>query len=706
MDIERVVNEIKCEWNDWRTLLFLPQFAFKNVNKIKADCFIVDFQDAVPLCAKQGARDGLRAAIKEGVFKGRSIIVRINERNLEEELNADLDAIIGLPEVCVVMPTMVTEPSELDELDREFSRREQEANIPIGTYRFLPLVETPGAVLQAHKIARAGGGRNIGLVLGHGDLFRITGAQPEAELTLDFPRNTVVFAAVSAGILAFDTPYTKISDKIGLERDVRIAKQHGFTGKCCIHPSHLGTVERHLRPTAEEIKWARQVEEARKNGELNTLLKKMNRDQLGDTDKKKRENDGMGVVAGQLVGPPHIKAAQRILRTFGHTEDTPSEGTVLGRVMSQKMEDECKVGQIIPNPYELTITPGMRDLWLKQFYSHDPATTSALFAAECGLAPKGEMPSPFMLNLYLCVTMSSTHGAIFHLGFRNAQQHQPICVGDTVHQRITLKSVYNTSDKKRAVITTQRELVRTCDNLVLFTVEKLELYPAQKKDLGGINESPSLTATLSENIPPFAHHVFQNANTSINRILKLPERGEPNRKLAKGDLILHSFARPMGTTANLQLSTLFLVTHPIHLNHHTYDYGDSEGIVVSGGLVISLMLGAVARDISGVIWEELIYANNIHPVSPQDTISAISYVLDRQDIDGHPNLECLLIKSIGIKNLTPSEDLINVPLPLELFEATSHGVHPYNKICSDFRISSLEDKIVSDAIRRIVREKK
>ena len=690
----------------WKTLLFVPQFAFKHIDSISADCLIVDFQDAVPLSGKENARNGLITAIKNGVFKNRKLIVRINEKALRGEHDADLDAIIGLPDIYGIMPTMITDPWELDELDHEISRREREANLPVKTYRFLPLIETPGALLQAYQIALAGGGRNIGLLLGHGDLFRQTGAVSSAELTLNYPRNTIVMAAAAAGILAFDTPYTNISDKIGLERDCRLAKIHGFDGKCCLHPSQLSTVERHFRPTASEISWARTVEQARSEGELNTLMKKLNNKSSIAFKQEKREHDGMGIIDGQLIGPPHIKAAQKILRTVGPAQTPNNAETVSGRVLSQKLEDECKVGQILPNPYEITITPGMRDLWLSQFYSHDPATRSALFASACGLSPHGQMPSPYMLSLYLCVTMSSTHGAIYHLGFRNAQQHQPICVGDTVHQRITVKSVRNTSDKKRAVITTHRELIRSQDGVVLFTVDKLELYPAQEKDIGENIQLSSLEAKMPENAPTFAWETIEKANAAIERLCNRPERGEPDRKLAKGELILHSFARPMGVTANLQLSTHLLVTHPIHLDHHRYDLGGGEGIVISGGLVISQMLGAVARDISDVVWEELIYANNITPVAPTDTVSAISFVLDRQDVPDYPNLECLLIKSIGIKNLSPSTDLLNVPLPRRIFDITTQGVLPYNKICSDDGLHALEGRIIADSVRRIFREKK
>ncbi|NVJ25045.1 hypothetical protein HUW62_27855 [Myxococcus sp. AM011] len=58
----------------WRSLLFIPQFAFARAASVPADCFIIDLQDAVPLAAKAAARAGLMEALKSGVFSGRPVV--------------------------------------------------------------------------------------------------------------------------------------------------------------------------------------------------------------------------------------------------------------------------------------------------------------------------------------------------------------------------------------------------------------------------------------------------------------------------------------------------------------------------------------------------------------------------------------------------------------------------------------------------------
>lgn len=683
----------------WKTLLFLPQFAFEKAWQKDADCFIVDFQDAVPLPVKSAVREGLKKALMNGDLGDRPIVVRINENAISEEQKLDLDAVVGLQGITALMPTMTERPDELDELHKELTRRELALGLKEGSTKLLPLIETPGAILRVDAIAQSGGGRIIGLFLGHGDLFRLTAAVPHGMTTMDYPRNAVLFAARANGIAAFDTPYTKVSDVIGLEREAREAKRHGFDGKACIHRDQLAVVKRCMLPTADEISWAARVEKARKDGLLDTLAKKLN--ERGKSEKANRQTDGMALVDGQLVGPPHIKAAQRILNLSNGWE-LPAVGRK-GRIIHHRSDAAIQQGAVISNPYELTVTEGMLDLWLQSFYTHNPAHTSSSYANALGVCKPGAMPVPFMMALYLCVSMSDTHGAIYHLGFRNARYIIPIQTGDTLRQRITMVGVRNTADGKRAVVTTLRELINVESQKIVFATEKMELYDAQPENFGSTDSPIDFSAELN------------TGNEQLKAIVAGWKKAAELRsgwdgystsslKVQKGEVILHSFARPIGFTANLALSTRFLVTHPIHLDHRRYDQGEGLGVVVSGGLVISIILGSASRDFSHVLWEELLAANNVRTVSPNETVGAFSVIIDQRPYEDDPGLEVLVVKTIGVKNISPASDMDDLVIPEAMLKPLVGGGSKYDDLCKAFHVPALEGKIVGEVTRRIVRE--
>jgi citrate lyase beta subunit len=684
----------------WKTILFLPQFAFQKAAQLEADCFIVDFQDAVPLSLKAAARDGLKEALASNWLGDRPIVVRINERAIAEEQELDLESVVGLNGITALMPTMTEYAYELDELHERLSAREQALGLAVGSTKLLPLIETPGAVLRCDEISRAGGGRIIGLFLGHGDLFRLSGATPHGTTTLDFPRNAVLYASRAAGIAAFDTPYTSVSDVIGLEREALEAKRHGFDGKGCIHRDQIAIVRRCMMPSATEVAWAQRVEHARIDGQLYTLARKL--DENGVSDKVIRQTDGMALVDGQLVGPPHIKASQRILQLNSLKTSNMTQGR-RGRVVHHRSDAEILPGAVIGNPYEMTITEGMLDLWLQSFYSHDPATTSVVYAQQVYRCGSGRMPVPFMMALYLCVSMSDTHGAIYHLGFRAAKQHRTIQTGDTLRQKITVLSVRNTSDGKRAVVTTLRELIDVVKGDVVFSTEKMELYRHQPVEFGATDGTSSFSARFDA-----VNERLESIILGWRSIRKLRENWEgysfSRLQATLGEVLLHSFCRPLGVTANLALSSRFLVTHPIHLDHHRYDQGNGLGVVVSGGLVISMILSAANRDISHVLWEELIAANNVRTVSPGDTIGAFSVIIDRTAHPTDPRLEILVVKTIGVKNISPSEDLRDVLFPEPMLAPIVGGGSKFDKICTNCHIPMLEGRIVGEVVRRLVRE--
>jgi citrate lyase subunit beta/citryl-CoA lyase len=344
----------------------------------------------------------------------------------------------------------------------------------------------------------------------------------------------------------------------------------------------------------------------------------------------------------------------------------------------------------------------MRDLWVQSFYSHDAAVTSRRFAAAIGRCDGTAMAVPYLMALYLCVSMSDTHGAIYHLGFRNARQHLPIQVGDTVRQRIRMLRVRNTADGRRSVVTTLRELVRMDDEALVFSTEKLELYPAQPADFGEPSELLTSDAVTRAANPLFAALRAGLPGALAERVHALG-LARPRARFEAGDLLLHSFARPMGASSNLALSTQFLVTHPIHLDHHRYDQGDGLGVVVSGGLVISLVCAAASRDISHVVAEELLLANNVRTVSPGETVGAISFILERTDLPDLPDAELLVVKTIGVKNLTPSSELGDLHLPDAFLVPEVGGGSRYDELCRTFGIAALEGRVVAEVVRRIIR---
>jgi citrate lyase beta subunit len=107
-------------------------------------------------------------------------------------------------------------------------------------------------------------------------------------------RSSIVVAGGVAGLTPIDPPYLNIKDEAGLMAECKRVRDMGYTGKICIHPSQLDSVNRAFTPTIEEVARARKIVDAAAN------------------------QRGAIQVDGRMVDAPVVKIAQRLLDTAEH----------------------------------------------------------------------------------------------------------------------------------------------------------------------------------------------------------------------------------------------------------------------------------------------------------------------------------------------------------------------------------------------------
>ncbi len=123
----------------------------------------------------------------------------------------------------------------------------------------IPLFETTDAIVHGAELL--GLCRRIdGVQFGAEDLTK----EMEIPRTLGgeeirYAREQLIFAARANGVDSLDTPFTDVKNLEALERDVAQAKAMGFTGKTCIHPSHIEAIHRAFTPTEEEVRRAQGI---------------------------------------------------------------------------------------------------------------------------------------------------------------------------------------------------------------------------------------------------------------------------------------------------------------------------------------------------------------------------------------------------------------------------------------------------------------
>jgi citrate lyase subunit beta/citryl-CoA lyase len=217
-----------------------------------ADAIILDLEDAVAPVRKDAARARLGEAVAMVRRGGASVFVRINSEPARFRLDAEAACRAGADGLMVPKArearAIAALADFLDGIEHAIGRPKMS---------LVPMIEDPGAVLDARTIATASP-RVFALVAGSEDLATALGAEPTPEV-LRFPKMMVHFAAKAAGIRSFGLLRTvaDYNDLEGIEISAREARRYGFDGASCVHPAVVPILNLAFSPSRAELDHAR-----------------------------------------------------------------------------------------------------------------------------------------------------------------------------------------------------------------------------------------------------------------------------------------------------------------------------------------------------------------------------------------------------------------------------------------------------------------
>jgi citrate lyase subunit beta/citryl-CoA lyase len=270
-----------------RSLLFMPganSRALEKARELPADGLIFDLEDAVAPDVKAAAQANVAAALRQGGYGRRELVLRVNPLDSEwgEE---DLVAAASLPLHAVLLPKV-----ESADRVRETVARLDHAGAPPGLAIWC-MIETPRGVLAAAEIAAASP-RVAALVMGTSDLTKDLHAREMPDRApLLTSLQLVLLAARANGLAALDGVHLDLKDDEGFAAACAQGRALGFDGKTLIHPKQIAAANAAFAPSAEEVAQARKV--------------------IAAHDEALAAGKGIAVVDGRLIENLHVEAAHR-----------------------------------------------------------------------------------------------------------------------------------------------------------------------------------------------------------------------------------------------------------------------------------------------------------------------------------------------------------------------------------------------------------
>ena len=277
-----------------RSMLFVPganAAMISNAFIYRADVLMFDLEDSVILREKDAARRLVYHALQHPLYRDVETIVRVNALDSAFGLD-DLEAVVRGGADIVRLPKTDTAQDVVD-IETEISRIEAQCGREPGSTGLLAAIESAQGITQAVAIAHASP-RLIGIALGAEDYVRDlrTERSPEG-VELLFARCSILQAARSAGIQAFDTVYSDANNDAGFLYEAAHIHQLGFDGKSLINPRQIDLLHNLYAPTRKAFNQAQQIVEAAETAAL----------------------EGRGVVSlnGKMVDSPVIERARLVL---------------------------------------------------------------------------------------------------------------------------------------------------------------------------------------------------------------------------------------------------------------------------------------------------------------------------------------------------------------------------------------------------------
>jgi citrate lyase subunit beta / citryl-CoA lyase len=238
-----------------RSALYLPASnpkALAKARTLPVDVVILDLEDSVAPEFKLEARDAALAAVGEGGFGRRELVVRTN--GLSTPWGADDLAAAAKASPDAVLVPKVSSPEEVRAYDAALAAAPDHTQlwIMIETCAAIPRLEAIGACSADTRLS--------GFVMGINDLAKEMRARLTPERTPFLPILTAtVCAARAQGLIVLDGVSNEFRDLDQFAAEARQGLEFGFDGKTLIHPDQIEPCNAVFSSSADELVWAEAV---------------------------------------------------------------------------------------------------------------------------------------------------------------------------------------------------------------------------------------------------------------------------------------------------------------------------------------------------------------------------------------------------------------------------------------------------------------
>ena len=239
---------------------------------LDVDEVFLDLEDAVAPDAKDEARRNVIAALRDGVWTGKTVAVRVNDWTTPWTHRDVIDVVsnAGAQLDTLILPK-ADSAHHVAALDLLLMQVETASGLDVGRIGIEAQVESARGLVDLDAIASASP-RVEALVFGPADFMAsinmrslVVGEQPPGYDVGDayhYALMRILVTARAHGLQAIDGPYLQVRDVDGFSRSARASAALGFDGKWVLHPDQIAAGNEVFAPAQDDYDRAEAILDA------------------------------------------------------------------------------------------------------------------------------------------------------------------------------------------------------------------------------------------------------------------------------------------------------------------------------------------------------------------------------------------------------------------------------------------------------------
>lgn len=324
----------------------------------------------------------------------------------------------------------------------------------------------------------------------------------------------------------------------------------------------------------------------------------------------------------------------------------------MSKVRQGNFFEDFSIGMRIRHATPRTLELADQSLYIGLTGSRVPVSSSSTTARELGLRDR-MLEDLLVFHVAFGKTVPDiSHNGVANLGYAELRFLTPVYAGDTIHVESEVIGLRENSNGRSGIVYVRSTASNQHGQTVLTWVRWVMVH----KSRPGSNPCQPVVPSLQSAVPS-DQLAYQGWSPEVARITHATGVPELWEDYEPGERIDHQGGMTVNESDHSIATRLYQNTAKAHFDGVLMASQPHQRRLVYGGHVISICKSLAYEGLENALcWVAINAGQHLSPTFAGDTLRCATQVVERIDL-GQPHIGALRLRTIGVKNLAPTENI-------------------------------------------------